>query len=148
MATEVKLSWFEEHPDIPPVPRGFKTWMESDGRIYTCSPPDKRKRRNRVPEEPRKFWLLKNDKDELVWIREGAHRTEGIREFMIEQALRMEVLYGIRATMKAPKMTTILREEYGMTGKPLALYMQFCRFKRQNIHPKMAEKALAAGEIT
>ena len=101
-----------------------------------------------MPDEPRKFWLMQNDKEEFTWVRDGEVPTESIREFMLEQGLRGEVLFGMRMTAKAPKVSTILRQEYGMTGTPLALYMQFCRFKKQKIHPKMAEKALEAGELT
>lgn len=133
-------------PDAPPIPRGFKIYETTDGRFYTCSAPDTRKSKDRVPKQPKKFWLMENEETRaLHWIPDDDYPTRPIREFVLEQGLRSEVLFNMQMTHKAPRVSTILRQEYGMVGKPLDLYMQFCRFREQKIHPKMAEKALAEG---
>jgi hypothetical protein len=70
-----------------------------------------------------------------------------VREAFIATGLKLEItLPGARMTNKAPKCTTILRREYGMTGTPISLYMQFCRFRKIAIDPELAQKFLENGD--
>ena len=135
--------------DVPPVPRNYHIFRQEDGRIFTCPPEDKRKSKTRVKVERPKFWLMQNpDNGDLEWVPDGDYNTRPIREFMLRQGLEMEIKFpGMKMTAKAPKCTTIIRQEYGMTGTPLALYMQFCKFRKQKIDPKLAEQALKEGKI-
>ena len=135
-----------DDPRCPSVPRNYKVFLNDGGQFYTCSAPDTRKSKGRVPKEPKKFFLMENpETNTLHWVPEDDYDTRPIREFMLEQGLRGEVLFNMQMTAKAPRVSTILRQEYGMVGKPLDLYMQFCKFREQKIHPKMAERALAEG---
>jgi hypothetical protein len=50
----------------------------------------------------------------------------GIRLRMILSGLKFEIKYpGMRLTAKAPKCSTILRKEFGLSGKPDKLLAQF-----------------------
>jgi hypothetical protein len=132
--------------DTPPVPTGYKIYILEDGRVCCKSPPDKRKSRERVPKQPRTFWLCADEKEGgLCWLEEGEYQTTPIREWMLGRGLESEVLFGMRMTAKAPKCSTILRQEYSMKGTPVSLYMQYSKFQKLKINPKMAEKALAEG---
>lgn len=52
--------------------------------------------------------------------------TGGIRLRMIHSGLKFEIKCpGMRLTAKAPKCSTILRKEFGLTGKPDKLLAQF-----------------------
>jgi hypothetical protein len=52
--------------------------------------------------------------------------TGHVRLFMILSGLKLEIkIPGMRLTRKAPKCSTILRKEFGLSGKPQALYDQF-----------------------
>lgn len=52
--------------------------------------------------------------------------TGPIRLFTILSGLKLEIkLPGMRLTGKAPKCSTILRREFGLSGKPEKLYAQF-----------------------
>ena len=139
---------FVDDPRCPPVPRNFKVFQNEQGQFYTQAPPDKRKQRGRVSEDRPKFFLMERpDTGELEWVPEKDYNTRPIREMMLRQGLEMEIKFGMRMTAKAPKCTTIIRQEYGMTGTPLALYMQFCKFRKQKINPELADRALKEGEI-
>lgn len=135
-------------PDnVPPVPRGYRILFE-DGKLYAQGPADNRKSRVRVPAEPKRFTLMEDrEKGTLHWEEEGQFQTIPIRNFMIEQGLRMEIKFGMKLTGKAPKCSTILRQEFGMKGTPVSLYIQWCKFKGFNPDPKIAEMALAEGEV-
>lgn len=52
--------------------------------------------------------------------------TGSTRLFMILSGLKLEIkIPGMRMTRKAPKCSTILRQEFGLSGKPQKLYDQF-----------------------
>lgn len=52
--------------------------------------------------------------------------TGHIRLFMILSGLKLEIKFpGARMTRKAAKCSTILRQEFGLSGKPQKLYDQF-----------------------
>jgi hypothetical protein len=52
--------------------------------------------------------------------------TGGIRLRMIYSGLKFEIKCpGMRLTAKAPKCSTILRKEFGLSGKPDKLLKQF-----------------------
>ena len=52
--------------------------------------------------------------------------TGGIRLRMIRSGLKFEIRCpGMRLTAKAPKCSTILRREFGLSGKPEKLLAQF-----------------------
>jgi hypothetical protein len=52
--------------------------------------------------------------------------TGPIRLFMILSGLKLEIkIPGMRLTRKAPKCSTIIRKEFGLSGKPEKLYAQF-----------------------
>jgi hypothetical protein len=52
--------------------------------------------------------------------------TGGIRLNMILSGLKLEIrIPGMRLTRKAPKCSTILRKEFGLSGKPDKLLAQF-----------------------
>jgi hypothetical protein len=52
--------------------------------------------------------------------------TGHIRLFTILSGLKLEIkIPGMRLTRKAPKCSTILRKEFGLSGKPEKLYDQF-----------------------
>jgi len=52
--------------------------------------------------------------------------TGPIRLFTILSGLKLEIkIPGMRLTRKAPKCSTILRKEFGLSGKPESLYQQF-----------------------
>lgn len=143
------IETFVDDPRVPPVPRNFKIYQLEDGRFFTCSPPDKRKSRARVPKEPARFFLVENvESNTLRWVPENDYNTRPIRELMLKQGLEMEIKFNMKMTSKAPKATTIIRQEYGMTGTPLALYVQFCRFTGQQMKPDVARMAMEKGELT
>lgn len=137
----------DEH--IPPVPRNYLIFRDDRGRIFTNPPDDIRKSKARVKEDRPKFWLMQSPDDgHMEWVPENDYNTRPIRELMLKQGLEMEINFpGMRMTAKAPKCSTILRQEYGMIGKPLALYMQFCKFRSLPIKPDLAERALKKGRV-
>ena len=140
---------FVDDPRCPPVPRNYKVYQNEAGQFYAMPGEDKRKQQGRVNKDRPKFFIMEHvDDGRLEWIPEKDYNTRHIREFMLKQGLEMEIKFNMKMTAKAPKVSTILRQEYGMTGTPLALYMQFCKFRSLKIDPKVAEMALAAGEIT
>lgn len=52
--------------------------------------------------------------------------TGHVRLFTILSGLKLEIKFpGMRLTRKAPKCSTILRKEFGLSGKPQELYNQF-----------------------
>jgi hypothetical protein len=52
--------------------------------------------------------------------------TGETRLFMILSGLKLEInVPGMRLTAKAPKCSTILRKEFGLSGKPRKLFDQF-----------------------
>ena len=52
--------------------------------------------------------------------------TGHVRLFMILSGLKLEIKFpGARMTRKAAKCSTILRKEFGLSGKPENLYNQF-----------------------
>jgi len=52
--------------------------------------------------------------------------TGGIRLLTILHGLKLEIkIPGMRLTAKAPKCSTILRKEFGLSGKPPKLLAQF-----------------------
>jgi hypothetical protein len=52
--------------------------------------------------------------------------TGGIRLLTIYRGLQLEIkIPGMRLTAKAPKCSTILRKEFGLSGKPEKLLAQF-----------------------
>ena len=118
---------------IPPVPKGYTLHLaEHEGNeVIICRmPADKRKSKGRVPAEPKVWFLMTNSRGENFWIPENDFATRTIREFMLAQGLQMEIKFpGFQMTAKAPKCSTILRQEYGMTGKPEALLEQFLAFR-------------------
>ena len=132
---------------VPPVPRGYKVYANNDGIVITKAPNDKRKNKGRVPAEA-PYWVLSTNEQqtEYAWISPNQYGTLEIRENFIRTYLGLEIkIPGSRATAKAPKCSTILRQEYGMTGTPLSLYIQFCKFRKLPVDPKLAERALAEG---
>jgi hypothetical protein len=132
----------------PSIPRGYKLELDPEtGQIFADAPADKRKSRGRVPEEPKRFVLIETPDLQFEWEMLGGFNTLPIRELMIEQGLKSEILFNMRMTAKAPKCSTILRQEYGMTGTPVSLYMQWCRFRKFTPNTKVAEMALAEGEL-
>ena len=118
----------------PAVPRGYTIHLAKlDGNeVFVCRPKqDKRKSQGRVPKEP-KYWVLMTKGDgRHFWIPENDFPTRPLREFAIAQGLRMEIdIPGMRMTAKAPKCSTIMRQEYGMTGTPESLLKQFLAFRQ------------------
>jgi hypothetical protein len=93
-------------------------------------PTDKRKTRSRVPKVQRRWWLMVDDTENWFWVPEDDYETRPIREWMIAQGLQTWIKFGIAPTNKAPKPSTILRMEYGMTGKPEDLLEQFLAFRK------------------
>jgi hypothetical protein len=135
--------------NTPPVPRGFKICTNENGVIFALAPEDKRKSRGRVA-EVRPTWMLRSSDEQgtdLAWEPLKGYNTLRHRELLIAQGLKMEIKFGMRMTSKAPKCSTIVRQEYGMTGSPLALYMQFCKFRKFDIDPELAQRALAEGKV-
>ncbi len=56
----------------------------------------------------------------------GEFATGPLRLRMIRTGIRFEILHpGMRLTAKTPKCSTILRREFGLSGKPLKLLAQF-----------------------
>jgi hypothetical protein len=51
--------------------------------------------------------------------------TGPARLAMLLHGLKFEIETGMRLTRKAPKCTTILRKEFGITGKPVKQYYTF-----------------------
>lgn len=134
--------------DTPPVPRGYKITYAETGEVFATAPADKRKSRGRVPDEPKVFKLMQLQTGGLSWeLAENGYATMPIREKMIEMGLKGEILHGMRLTGKAPKCSTILRQEYGMQGTPVSLYIQWCKFKGYTPDTKIAAMALAEGEL-
>lgn len=138
-------------PNVPPVPRGYKLFAGEDedlGKVFAQAPADKRKSKGRVPAGPKLFCLMQDQEGKLTWEQVGETRqTIPIRNFMIEQGLRSEILFNMRLTGKAPKCSTILRQEFGMQGTPVSLYVQWCKFKGYAPNTKITEMALAEGEV-
>lgn len=136
--------------NTPPVPRGFKIYANENGVIFALAPEDKRKSRGRVA-AVRPTWMLRSSDEkgtDLAWESIKGFPTQELREFAIALGLKTEVKFpGMRMTAKAPKCSTIVRQEYGMTGTPLALYMQFCKFRKIDIDPELAQQALAEGKV-
>jgi hypothetical protein len=118
----------------PPVPTGYTIHLaEHNGQeVFVCrAPKDKRKSQARVSKEP-KYWILMSaGNGKHFWIPESDFPTRPVREFMIAQGLQMEIkINGFRMTAKAPKCSTILRQEYGMKGTPESLLKQFIAFRQ------------------
>jgi hypothetical protein len=133
---------------VPPVPRGYVLSADEQGKVFASAPADKRKSRGRVPQEPKVFVLMEGQDGRLSWQPQGAdYATRELREKMLEMYLKSEILFNIKATNKAPKCSTILRQEYGMSGTPVSLYMQWCRFKGYTPDRRVAEMALREGEL-
>ena len=136
--------------NTPPVPRGFKILANENGVIFALAPEDKRKSRGRVA-AVRPTWMLRSSDEkgtDLAWESIKGYNTLAIRELMISQGLKMEIKFpGMQMTAKAPKCSTIVRQEYGMTGTPLALYIQFCKFRKIDIDKDLAQRALAEGKL-
>ena len=66
--------------------------------------------------------------------------TGHIRLFMILSGLKLEIKFpGMRMTRKAPKCSTILRKEFGLSGKPENLYNQFLALLVQHNVPLPGE---------
>lgn len=105
----------------PPLPRGYVAGLDDNGILHAWP--------KTVPD---RIYALAFDEVGLAWqLVDGNFNTIGIREFMIAQGLRMEIKFpGMRVTAKAPKCSTILRKEYGMTGKPESLLEQFVKFRK------------------
>lgn len=145
--SEGKLVYPDGTPvNFPPVPKNYLVFEAEGGHFFTSPPPDKRKSRGRVKDERPRFWLKEDMSGQLEWVPENDYNTRPVREFMLRQGLEMEIKFpGMKMTAKAPKCSTILRQEYGMVGKPLDLYVQFCKFRKQKIDPKLAERALKEG---
>lgn len=131
----------------PPVPRSYEILTDGSAKVYAKAPADKRKSKGRVPAEPKVFVLLQDKDGKLFWEEDGQAQTIPIRNFMIEQGLRMEIKFNMKLTGKAPKCSIILRQEFGMQGTPVSLYMQWCRFKSFTPDPKIAAMAMAEGEL-
>lgn len=67
-----------------------------------------------------------NTKADQVIESHKAIPTGHIRLFTILSGLKLEIkIPGMRLTRKAPKCSTILRQEFGLSGKPQKLYDQF-----------------------
>jgi len=118
----------------PRVPRGYTLHMvRHDGQeVLACrAPADKRKSQGRVAKEPKYWILMTSGNGQHFWIPEKDFHTRPVREFAIAQGLQMEIKFpGFRMTAKAPKCSTILRQEYGMKGKPQDLLEQFLEFRQ------------------
>lgn len=138
-----------ELPDgTPPPPRNYVLIMDAAGQVFTRAPGDKRKSKGRVPEKPVVFRLgLDPEDNKLKWYETRDIQTLPIRNWMLHSGLKMEILFNMRMTAKAPKCSTILRQEYGMTGTPVSLYMQWCKFHGYVADPKVAQMAMAEGEL-
>lgn len=134
---------------VPPVPRNYLVFADAANAIFTRAPVDKRKNRGRVPAEPMIFELRCNEQmTEFEWLQCGETReTIPIRNKMIWFGLKSEILFNMKMTAKAPKCSTMLRQEYGMQGTPVSLYMQFSRFMGYTPDTKIAAMALAEGEL-
>lgn len=74
--------------------------------------------------------------------------TGPVRLFMLLSGLKLEIKFpGMRMTRKAPKCSTILRKEFGLSGKPESLYQQFLALLVQHDVPLPGEAHKAtAGE--
>jgi hypothetical protein len=67
--------------------------------------------------------------------------TGPIRLFMILSGLKLEIkIPGMRLTRKAPKCSTILRKEFGLSGKPEKLYSQFLALLAKHNVPLPGER--------
>jgi len=136
--------------ELPPpaVPTGYTIHLaEHEGNeVFVCRPPtDKRKSQARVSKEPKYWILMSNGKGQHFWIPEKDFNTRPTREYMIASGLRMEIKFpGMKMTAKAPKCSTILRQEYGMKGKPEDLLKQFVEFRQIDLdsHGILANKEL------
>ena len=126
----------------PAVPTGYTIHLaEHDGNeVFICQPPkDKRKSQGRVSKEPKYWILMSSGNGKHFWIPEKDFPTRTIREFAIAQGLSMEIKFpGFRMTAKAPKCSTILRQEYGMKGKPEDLLKQFLEFRQIDMTSRAA----------
>lgn len=125
----------------PQLPTGYTTWLvniEPEGEVICAiAPVDKRKSRGRVPAEPKRWFLKTNPRGQNFWIPENDFNTRTIREFAIAQGLEMEIKFpGFQMTAKAPKCSTILRQEYGMKGTPERLLAQFLEFRQIELRPQ------------
>lgn len=67
-----------------------------------------------------------NTKADQTILHHLSFNTGPVRLFMILSGLKLEIkIPGMRMTRKAPKCSTILRREFGLSGKPESLYQQF-----------------------
>jgi hypothetical protein len=119
---------------VPAIPKGYTVHLATldDGQdVIACrAPVDKRKSRGRVPKEPKLWFLMTNARGDNFWIPKDDFHTRPLREYAIAQGLEMEIKFpGFQMTAKAPKCSTILRQEYGMKGKPADLLEQFLKFR-------------------
>lgn len=144
MIMEQLIEVFIEDENCPKVPRGYKTYQNTENGVVLCiAPEDKRKSKGRVPPKPKRFFLMEKFGEKgLFWIPENDYPTRGIREFVIAQGLETEIKYKIKKTHKAPKCSTILRQEYGMTGTPASLLEQWLEFRQIELHPPKNISAL------
>jgi len=73
--------------------------------------------------------------------------TGHIRLFTILSGLKLEIkIPGMRLTRKAPKCSTILRKEFGLSGKPQKLYDQFLQLLVAHNVPLPGEYVIGQGQ--
>ena len=131
----------------PHIPTGYTVHLGElpDGQevIVARAPEDKRKSQGRVPKTPALFFLMTNDAGKSFWVPEKDYGTRHIREFMIAQGLQLEIrMPGFQMTAKAPKCSTILRQEYGMKGTPAKLLKEWLEFRQIEMDKVPAHKEL------
>jgi hypothetical protein len=123
----------KQFPDgAPPLPRGYVAGIDHQGVLFAWP-----------KSVPHRVYALCIAEVDFEWqLVDKNFPTIPIREFMIAQGLRMEIKFpGMRMTAKAPKMTTILRKEYGMKGTPANLLEQFLAFRKISLNKLGTERA-------
>ena len=70
--------------------------------------------------------------------------TRPVRELLLQQGLKGEILFNMRMTRKAPPANSIIMKEYGIKGRSrVKRYMQFCEMTDQDPDPRIVELWLA-----
>lgn len=73
--------------------------------------------------------------------------TGHVRLFMLLSGLKLEIKFpGARMTAKVAKCSTILRREFGLSGKPQKLYDQFLQLLVAHNVPLPGEYTAPQGE--
>ena len=66
--------------------------------------------------------------------------TRPIRELMIAQGIKGQILFGMLPTRKARTPYAIAKLEYGCRGSMRKVYLQFCEMTDQTPDPRIAKE--------